>query len=56
MAKFLVTKKVVRKEEHNIYLNLDHILYAKPIASDAIEITLTSGESMVIKSTLKDLT
>lgn len=56
MAKFILTKQVLdNKEEKDVCINLDYVMFAKPYTLDAIELTFSNGKTMIVKNTIKDL-
>lgn len=45
MAKFILTKQVLdNKEEKDVCINLDYVMFAKPYTLDAIELTFSNGK------------
>lgn len=57
MAKYILTKQVFPmsgKDSKDIAINSEQILYATPIASDAIELTFVGGDKIKVNISIED--
>lgn len=55
MAKFLQTNKVGEEKDIRININLDHVLYATAFSETISELTLITGETIMVNQPLREI-